>query len=174
MSQKPEKDDSFAQKLIETLDLVPLEVEGGLFHETYRSTETIPNEALPERYRGERCHCTAIYYLLTPGKVSRLHRLASDEIFHFYLGRSITFLLLFEDGRSQRVRLGTDFERGERPQLIVPRGVWQGAYLEEDEGFALMGTTVAPGFEYIDFEVGNADELATIYPDRAEIIRKLS
>ncbi len=164
---------SFVQNLIKTLDLVPLGQEGGLFYESYRSEEAIPIEALPDRYGGERRHSTAIYYMLAAGEVSRLHRLKSDEIFHFYMGSSVTFLLLFEDGSSRVARLGTNFDRGERPQLVVPKGVWQGAFLEDTEGFALMGTTVAPGFEFDDYEHGNPDRLAEKYPDRAEIIRKL-
>jgi hypothetical protein len=96
--------------------------EGGYFIETYRSLESIPEEALPDRYKGYRSYATAIYYLLTPETFSSIHRLQSDEIFHFYLGDPVEMLQLFPDGSGKIFILGTDILNGMKPQLIVPRG----------------------------------------------------
>jgi predicted cupin superfamily sugar epimerase len=161
-------------EIIEMLNLKPLPTEGGLFAEMYRSDEMIPGDALPPRYSSERCFATAIYYMLPPGSFSAMHRLKSDEIFHFYLGDPVTMLLLYPDGSSDVITLGKDIAKGERVQVVVPRGVWQGMFLNDGGEFALMGTTVSPGFEYEDFELGKRDELVKRYPDRQEMIAGLT
>src|SRR5262249_12183467 len=148
--------------------------EGGYFRETYRAPETIAGEALAQRYAGPRSHGTAIYYLLTPTTFSALHRLASDEIFHFYGGDPVRMLQLFPDGSGKTILLGSEVTRGESPQVVVPRGVWQGAILEPGGAYALLGCTVAPGFEYADYETGQRDELLRSYPEFAEWIRRLT
>src|SRR5207249_3960045 len=101
------------------------------------------------RYSGDRSVSTAIYYLLTPGTFSALHRLKSDEIFHFYAGSPVKMLQLHEDGRGEEIILGSDVLAGQQPQVLVRRGVWQGSYLLPGGEFALLGCTVAPGFEYV-------------------------
>jgi len=136
------------------LNLQPHPAEGGYFVETYRSAEVIPRAALPDRYGGGRCYGTAIYYLLTPDTISALHRLQSDEVFHFYLGDPVEMLQLWPDGTGRIILLGTDLAGGMQPQAVVPRGVWQGARLRPGGAFALLGTTMAPGFEYADYEAG--------------------
>ena len=149
--------------------------EGGFYIETYRSQETIGPEALPERFVGRRSLGTAILYLLTANTVSKLHRLKSDEIFHFYLGDEVTMLQLFPDGSGKLVRLGNNLSDGERPQVLVPGGVWQGSYLRGGpHGYALMGTSVTPGFEFEDFTRGEWSELVRLYPDHSELIEKLT
>jgi uncharacterized protein len=115
-----------AEKLKSLLDLVPLSIEGGHFSETYRSVEMIPQECLQGRYSGPRTVGTCIYYLLQPNTFSELHRVASDEIFHFYLGDPVEMLQLWPDGSAKQVLIGTDIESGVAPQLVVPHGVWQG------------------------------------------------
>src|SRR4030095_14115960 len=130
--------------------LVP-HAEGGWFTETYRSAEPGP---------GARSAATAIYYLLRPGHVSAMHRLASDEIFHFYLGDPVEMLLLGTGREARMIRLGTDLEAGEGPRVVVPRGIWRGSAIVPGGSFALLGTTVAPGFAYEDFELGEPDRLA--------------
>jgi hypothetical protein len=115
-----------AEKLKSLLDLVPLSIEGGHFSETYRSVEMIPQECLQGRYSGPRTVGTCIYYLLQPSTFSELHRVASDEIFHFYLGDPVEMLQLWPDGSAKQVLIGTDIESGVAPQLVVPHGVWQG------------------------------------------------
>ncbi len=162
------------EDIIRLLNLVPHDAEGGYYHETYRSAETISGEMLPSRYGGARSMGTAIYYFLTPDAFSVMHRLASDEVFHFYLGDPVEMLLLHPDGSHSVTLLGSDLLAGQRLQVVVPTGVWQGCRLVPGGRFALMGTTVAPGFEMADFETGTYEELAALYPERAEMIRQLT
>jgi predicted cupin superfamily sugar epimerase len=163
-----------AKEIIRLLELEPLEMEGGYFRQSYRSTETIPLRALPSRYKSQKVFGSAIYYLLAPDQYSSLHRLPTDEIFHFYLGDPVTQLRLNPDGTSQIVTLGTDLLSGQRPQVVVPGGTWQGALLSSGGRFALLGTTMAPGFDYSEYEPGERDALTTLYPRYAELIGKLT
>lgn len=162
-----------AEELIRLLQLQPHPKEGGFFRETYRSDESHAAAALPTRYGADRAVSTAIYYMLTPGTLSALHRLRSDEVFHFYLGGPVRMLWLLPDGTGRTLTLGPDFARGQLPQVVVPRGVWQGSHLLEGD-FALLGCTVAPGFDYADYEHGNRDTLVAQYPDHADLIRRLT
>lgn len=163
-----------AEKLIELLGLQPHPREGGFFRETYRAAEQHAADALPPRYGAPRSAGTAIYYLLTPTTFSALHRLATDEIFHFYLGGPVRMLQLSPDGQGREVVLGPDPTRGQSPQVVVPRGVWQGSFLEAGGEFALLGCTVAPGFEYADYENGSRTELLARYPAFADLILRLT
>lgn len=165
-----------AASLIERLGLVPLPEEGGHYRETWRAQESTPADALPARYRGSRTFGTAILYLLTPepGSFSALHRLPTDEIFHFYLGDPVEMLLLYPDGRTETVILGPDVLGAEKVQFVVPRGVWQGSRVVPGGEWALLGVTMAPGFEFADYEVGDRDELIARYPETAERIRALT
>ncbi len=156
------------------LHLEPHPREGGFFTETYRSTETIDEHALPSRYRGTRSFSTAIYYLLTPETFSEIHRLATDEIFHFYLGDPAEMLQLGPDGSARVLRIGMDLLRGETPQVVVRRGVWQGTRLSPGGRFALLGTTVAPGFDFADYETGRREELIKSFPRHRELIMALT
>ncbi|MFN4258664.1 MAG: cupin domain-containing protein [Gemmataceae bacterium] len=163
-----------AQELMGLLNLQPLPREGGYYRETYRSADTLPAAALPTRYGRDKAASTAIYYLLTPDTFSAMHRLPTDEIYHFYLGDPVEQLQLFPDG-SGRVRLlGTDLRAGHAPQLVAPRGVWQGSRLLPGGTFALLGTTVAPGFDFNDYEHGDRETLIRQYADFAEKIRGLT
>jgi len=165
-----------ADEVIARLGLQPLPFEGGLYREVYRSTESIGADALPARYGGARDLGTAIYYLLTPETCSALHRLASDEVFHFYLGDPVEQVQLDPDGTGRVVTIGPDLAAGQQPQVVVPRGVWQGAVVAPGgaHGFALLGTTVAPGFDVADYEAGERDALVAAYPDLAARIRALT
>jgi len=165
-----------AEEIIEHLKLQPLPVEGGLFRQTYVASEELAAGALPERYGRVKSLCTAIYYLLTdrPQSFSALHRLPTDEVYHFYLGDPVEMLLLHPEGRSELVILGQDLLAGQHVQVVVPAGVWQGSRLLEGEGFALLGTTMAPGYDDLDYEGGDMEELQRLYPDRATLIRQLS
>jgi uncharacterized protein len=162
------------EALVEKLGLEPHPLEGGHFRETYRSHEVARAAGLPDRYGGDRALGTAIYYLLTPSTFSAMHRLASDEIFHFYLGDRVEMLLLRPDGSSTVARLGQALEAGDVVQLVVPAKTFMGAHLAAGGRFALLGTTVAPGFEYGDYEAGDREALAARHPDRAELIARLS
>jgi predicted cupin superfamily sugar epimerase len=151
------------------LNLEPLPEEGGYYFETYRSTDSLSN-GVPDRYSGDRSLSTAIYYLLTPDTFSALHSLPTDEIFHFYLGDPVEMLQLWPDGSGKVVVLGTDLINGMLPQLIVPKGVWQGSRLVPGGQFALLGTTVAPGFEFADYATGSRDRLVSQYPEFRNLI----
>ena len=162
-----------ADDVIRVLNLRPHPVEGGFFRETYRSAATLPAAVLPG-HRGPRSVSTAIYYLLKPGHVSELHVLPGDEVFHFYLGSPVRMLQLWPDGTGKEVVLGSELAAGQLPQVVVPGGVWQGTHLLADEGFALLGCTVAPGFDYADYTGGSRAELTAKWPAFAELIAKLT
>lgn len=162
-----------AADLIAALELKPLPGEGGYFRETYRSADRLPTSAFGGRYAADKAAGTAIYYLLTPDVCSALHRLPTDEIFHFYLGGPVTMLQLRPDGSGQTVTLGTDLAAGQRPQTVVPRGVWQGSVLAAG-AFALLGTTMAPGFDFSDYEAGDRAVLTLRYPAFEELIERLT
>ncbi|HEX9015986.1 MAG TPA: cupin domain-containing protein [Chloroflexota bacterium] len=162
-----------SQSIITALGLVP-HPEGGYFAETYRADELLPPEALSRGYPDARSVSTAIYYLLTPDTFSELHSLRSDEIFHFYLGDPVEMLQLWPDGSGEVVTLGTDIAAGMRPQVVVPGSVWQGSRLVPGGSFALLGCTVAPGFDYSDYEAGKRDDLLYLFPRFEEMIKALT
>lgn len=165
-----------ADWLVEHLGLEPLPGEGGYYRETYRGAEGIPQEGLPARYAGPRAFGTAILYLLTdaPDSFSALHRLPTDEVYHFYLGDPVEMLLLCPDGGSERVLLGPDLSGGQCVQFVVPAGAWQGSRVLPGGRYALLGTTMAPGFEFADYMGGVRGELLARYPDQAGLIRQLT
>jgi predicted cupin superfamily sugar epimerase len=163
-----------ADQIITLLHLKPHPKEGGYFVETYRSLETLSERTLPNRYQGFRSFGTAIYYLLTPETLSTMHRLQSDEIFHFYLGDPIEMLQLFPDGAGRILILGSDILNGMQPQVVISRGVWQGARLLRGGKFALLGTTVSPGFDWVDYESGQRADLVKSYPPFRDLIIALT
>ncbi len=154
-----------AQEIIERLGMTPLSFEGGYCRESYQSAETLPD--------GSRAG-TAIYYLLTPDTCSRLHRLHADEVYHFYLGDPVELLLLYPDGHGEQVVLGQELERGMQLQFVVPAGVWQGSRLAPGGEWALMGTTMAPGFRRDGFAAGEREALRAAYPRFEEEIMQLT
>lgn len=160
--------------LVRELGLVPLPEEGGLFAETYRSSGVIPGGAVPGRHATPRRFSTAIYYLVTPGRFSCLHRVASTEVFHFYRGDAVQMLQLHPEGSARTLVIGPDVAAGQRPQVVVGRGVWQGTRLVEGGRYALLGCTVAPGFEYEDYEHGQRAALTALYPGVADEIARLT
>lgn len=163
-----------AQQIIERLQLEPLTIEGGFFRETYRSTLKVPVAVLPDEYAGERNASTAIYYLLTPETFSVIHRVKSDEVFHFYVGDPVEMLQLGPNGSGKVVIIGNDLMAGYEPQVIVPAGVWQGCRLVGDGRWALMGCTVSPGFDYDDYVTGKRGELIASYPEFVQMIIALT
>lgn len=161
-----------ADEIIRLLKLQPHPKERGFFVETYRSSDRVSWDALSGRYDGTRVYSTAIYFLLKQGSFSEMHRLRSDELFHYYAGAPAEILLLHSSGNGELLRLGNKLEVEEKPQIVVPRGTWQG--LRTTGEYTLMGTTVAPGFEYSDYETGNRDDLIAQYPAFAALIRELT
>jgi len=165
-----------ADEIKTALGLKPHPIEGGYFRETYRSAAVVPAAALPPSYAGaaERSIGTAIYYLLTPDTFSELHRLPTEEVFHFYLGGPVRMWQLFPDGQARQVVLGPDILAGQEPQVVVPAGVWQGSYLEAGAEYALLGATMAPGFDYADYLSGERTLLIERFPQIADEIRRLT
>lgn len=165
-----------AHDIIRHLRLEPLPDEGGLFRRAYRASEDHPSGSLPARYRGSRPHGSAIYYLLTDesDSFSALHRLRTDEVYHFYLGDPVALTLLHPDGRSEVRVLGPDLLNGQHVQTVVKRGTWQGSRLVPDGAWALLGTTMAPGFDAADFELGDRARLIERYPDQEKTIGSLT
>jgi predicted cupin superfamily sugar epimerase len=165
-----------ASEIIDALGLRPHPIEGGFFRETYRSSAMIPASALPAGYRegSDRSIGTAIYYLLTADTFSEMHRLPTEEVFHLYLGGPIHMLQLFPNGGGREITIGAKVLAGEHPQVVVPPHVWQGSRLAPGVEFALLGATVAPGFDYADYEQGRRTELTARYPGHAEAIRLLT
>ena len=158
-----------AEEVIKILNLKKNPTEGGYFLENYRSREKTVDE-----YGGKRSLSTAIYYMLTEDTFSEMHRLGIDEIFHFYMGYPVEMLHLYPNGKGKQVLLGTDLKGGMLPQVLIPAGIWQGARLVPGGTFALMGTTVAPGFEYTDYQSGSRKELINLYPEFKELIIALT
>jgi predicted cupin superfamily sugar epimerase len=144
-----------AAELITHLQLAPLPGEGGYYRETYR-TACAP---------GERAAGTAIYYLLTADTVSKFHRLKQDEVWHFYQGDAVELVLLHVDGSHEVITLGQELMQGQRCQAVVPAGAWQGARVKPGGDWALMGCTVAPGFEFSDWELAERSTLLQSHPD---------
>ena len=142
--------------------------EGGWYRHTYTSEVSV---AL---LRGVRPYGTAIYYLLDESTFSEMHMVASDEIFHFYLGDPVEMLQLLPSGGSAVFTLGPDLEASQHVQLTVPAGVWQGTRLVEGGKVALLGCTVTPGFDFADYRSGSDVDLAATWPAEAERIRRLT
>jgi uncharacterized protein len=162
-----------AENIKEILNLVP-HPEGGSFIQTYKAAERVPTQELGNGYDGPRAASTAIYYLLEPNTFSEMHRLRSDEVFHFYLGDPVEMLQLWPDGSTRLVQLGPDLAADQRPQVVVPKGMWQGSRLIAGGRFALLGCTVAPGFEFADYESGTRQTLISQYPNQQELITQLT
>ena len=164
------------EQIIQILRLEPKPVEGGMIRRTYLAADTIQQAHLPGRYRSDKALGSAIYYLLTsdPDSFSGMHKLATDELFHFYLGDPVEMLLLHPDGTVERVILGPDLLNGQMVQLVVPRGVWQGCHVIPGGRYALMGTTMAPSYGDEDYVDGLADELKEQYPQEAALIDLLT
>jgi uncharacterized protein len=163
-----------AETIIRQFGLQPHPSEGGFFRETYRSREGVAASALPARYGKDRNFSTAILYLLAPDHFSTLHRLQSDEVFHFYVGDPVTMLQLHGDGHGETIVLGQDILAGQQIQVVAPRGAWQGMFLNQGGAFALLGTTVSPGFDYEDFQLSDRKTLLDQYPAYAELIERLT
>ena len=162
-----------AQYWIDRLSLSP-HPEGGYYRVTYQSTLTIAQDALPSAFHGDRCASTAIYFLLAERDFSAFHRLASDELWHFYAGSALIVYVIDPEGNYSELHLGNEFEAGEVFQEVVKAGCWFGSRLKNPAGFALVGCTVAPGFDFADFEMAKRSELIASYPKHRKLIEELT
>jgi predicted cupin superfamily sugar epimerase len=147
-------------------------VEGGAFREVYRSDLILSRKSLPLLFQGDRSAATHIYFLLTQGQFSAFHRIAADELWHFYSGDP---LLIYEIGHNRRLvthRLGNDPEKGESFFIVISAGSWFASAPAAGSEYALVGCTVAPGFDFADFELADRETLAGHYPEHAEVIRR--
>jgi ribosomal protein L11 methyltransferase len=162
-----------ARHWIEHLGLVR-HPEGGYYRETYRAAEQIPQRALPARFTGDRPFSTAIYFLLAGSDYSAFHRVRADEGWHFHAGGSLTLHVIAPDGRLSELHLGPNVEEGEAFQAVVRAGCWFAATLAPGSTYALVGCTVAPGFDFEDFELAGRDELAHAHPQHRAIIERLT
>ena len=158
------------KKIVETLNLTS-HPEGGYFRETYRSDEQIDSEYLPRRYSGSRNLCTAIYYLITSDSFSAMHRLKSDEVLHFYMGDTASVFMIYPSGKGKELKLGRDLGDGAVPQVVVPQNVWFGIRVAGGGEYTLLGSTVSPGFDFDDFEMGRRESLTSRYPQHTERIK---
>ncbi len=148
--------------------------EGGFFKETYRAGEGIPTDVLPLRFAGACSYSTAIYYLLQQGDFSAFHRIQSDECWHFYAGDPLLIHVIEEDGRYHSIKLGKHIAAGETFQSVVPATAWFAAEPAPDSIFTLTGCTVAPGFDFNDFEMADRKTLLAAYPQHSDIINRLT
>lgn len=163
-------------QLIARLGLRPLPQEGGWFARIWTSGETLPGAALPPRYGdAPRPAGTSILYLIAGAEGSALHRLRTDEVWHFHAGSAVELLRLDPaTGRGNWTRLGPDVVGGDAPQLVVPHGCWQGARLAAGGRWALLGCTLAPGWADADFALGNRTKLTAAWPQFADDIAALT
>jgi len=158
-----------AQELIDRLGLIP-HPERGFYVETYRA----PLSVSASPHGGPRAASTAIYFLVTRAQpTTYLHRLKSDELFHLYEGGPLDVLLLGAAGGGRVQRLGVDVAAGERPQLVIAAGTWFAVELVPEASHCLFGCTVAPGFDFADFELAQGPELAARFPEHAARIARM-
>ena len=162
-----------AEYWIRKLDLEP-HPEGGYFRQTYRANLVLAKESLPREFTGARAVSTAIYFLLEGENFSAFHRLLSDELWHFYVGSALVVHVIDEHGRYSEVLVGSDPDRGEAWQAVVKAGCWFASEVKDRKSFALVGCTVAPGFEFADFEMAKREELVKDYPQHRRVIDRLT
>lgn len=160
------------KNIVEKLNMLP-HPEGGFYKEEYRSKGIIPNTSLTQ-FDGDRNYCTSIYFLLTSDNFSGFHRIKQDEIWHFYSGSPLAVHVIDLDGNYTKHLIGMDIENGYFPQLTVPANCWFASSVENKNSFSFVGCTVAPGFDFKDFELAKRNELTNTYPKHQEIIKTLT
>lgn len=164
------------QALVDTFNLLP-HPEGGFYKELYRSVDTISAQALKGNFEGDRNYCTSIYFLLTASNFSAFHRIKQDEVWHFYGGSPLIVHVIDFEGNYVAHRLGFDLKNHIAPQLVVPAGCWFASSVateNDPDAYSFVGCTVAPGFDFRDFELAKRAELVAVYPAHREIIEILT
>ena len=162
-----------ANYFISHLQLQP-HPEGGFFKETYRAAELIAANALPSRFEGARNFSTSIFYLLRQGEYSLFHRIKSDECWHFYAGETLLIHVIESTGKYYCIKLGNKIDSGETFQFVVPAMSWFAAEPADLVPFSLVGCTVAPGFDFADFEMADKTNLLATFPAHTKVISRLS
>lgn len=148
--------------------------EGGFYRQTYQSTLLLPHTALPAGFGGDRSASTAIYFLLEGDNFSAFHRIPADEMWHFYTGDPLSVHVLDGDGEYRELRLGPEPDRGECFQCVVPGDCWFASSLTAPHGFALVGCTVSPGFDFVDFAMADRADLIAAYPQHRDLITRFT
>jgi hypothetical protein len=149
-------------------------IEGGAFREMYRSAVTAPAATLPPAFTGDRSFCTCIYFLLQHHQFSAFHKIKSDEGWHFYYGDPLIVYEIDQKGHMIEHRLGCDPDNNESFQCVIGAGNWFAARLAPGGSYALVGCTVSPGFDFVDFELANQQELIAAYPEHESLIKALT
>ena len=162
-----------ADYYIKKLELLS-HVEGGAFKEIYRSALVIPKTELPAEFNGNRNASTAIYFLLKKGQFSALHKIAADELWHFYDGDELCIYEITKAGKLEKHLLGKDLEKGQSFTCLIKAGSWFGSRCEVKNGFSLVGCTVAPGFDFEDFTLAERATLLEEYPQYSVLIKELT
>lgn len=162
--------DRSIQEIIQFYQLLP-HPEGGYYKETYRSSEWGPADRLSEKFIGKRNYSTAIYFLLEENSFSAFHRIQSDECWHFHTGDAVDIHVLHPNGNDELIKLGGNIEMGEQYQAVVPAGAWFA--FKTNGQYTLVGCTVSPGFDFADFELTKAAELALLFPEQLALIQHL-
>lgn len=162
-----------ANYFIKKLNLQP-HTEGGYYSEVYRSDIIIPKNALPQEFNGERCFSTSIYFLVEKDNFSALHKIKSDEIWHFYYGDALEVIEIDDNGILKSTILGNNLEKNETFQYTVKANNWFGSRVKEGGQFSLVGCTVSPGFDFNDFELAKRNELILKFPNQKELIESMT
>ncbi len=160
-------------QIIEKLKLAE-HPEGGYYKEVYRSEMLISNKELGKSFNGDRNVSTSIYFLLTSDTFSAFHKIKQDELWHFYKGTAIEIHIIHLDGKYERKIVGTDLLNHEVPQVVIPANTWFAAKVIQDDSYGLVGCTVAPGFDFRDFELANTLDLRAAFPEYSELIQKFT
>ncbi len=162
-----------AQDWVKYLDLSK-HPEGGYYKETYRSPDLISTQGLPDRFPGSRTVSTAIYFLLEQGNFSAFHKIKSDEMWHFYEGDMIEIFSIKDNGVLEKIKLGRNLQNGEVFQAVIPADTWFASRVSKEGSFGLVGCTVAPGFDFMDFEMAKRNDLLAEFPEHRDIIHSLT
>lgn len=160
------------QQIAEKLNLMP-HPEGGYYRETYRCETVIPQSVLGNNFCGNRNVSTCIYFMLVSGNFSAFHRIKQDEFWHFYRGSALLLYMISPKGQLSTVKIGGDILNDEIPQFVVPAGYWFAAEVTAEGSYSLVGCTVAPGFDFADFELADVNNLSAMFPEHEELVSRL-
>ncbi len=159
--------------LVKELNLLP-HPEGGYYKETYRSEGIITQTCLTSDFSGDRNMATGIYFLIEKGNFSALHKIKSDETWHFYYGDTLEVIEIDEQGKLTITQIGSNLQEGETFQYTVKANTWFGSRVNSNGNFSLVGCTVYPGFDFNDFELAQQQDLIQLFPQHRQLIIELT